>query len=421
MLWIVFALVAAVAVPAVVAAVDRLRAVRSGVAVAGSAHPSQWIDTDGLRKGVRRVPDRATIPQGAGHAALVTATVADLETFWTSTLPEISDEDFVPLRGGLTAVDSAAPTGSAPCVSQPSQIIGNAYYCPAEDGIVYDSGALVPVLLDNYGIAGLVSTFAHEFGHAIQARIGPTPAQQSDDPARYPALLVELQGDCDAGAFLAWAAAGHAPHVHLDTPAVLAGINALLDFSDPVTLRPSDPTAHGLALDRLTALGTGYREGAAACHAMTMESAQPTLGRVPVPRGGVQTLSAPRYPTVDAVQDAARGSLQRFTGDPVTAVADDAALAGAARYGQFAQAAVLAYAVGTARYPEAAADGAASCFVGAWAASVWGHAPSDALGGWPGDADEALAVVRHRPDATIDDLLGYADGFHRGVRVCGST
>ena len=62
----------------------------------------------------------------------------------------------------------------------------------------------------------LAASFAHEFGHAVQAQVGPTPADRRHDPDRYPSILIEAQADCDAGAFLAWAAAGD---VHPGAPA----------------------------------------------------------------------------------------------------------------------------------------------------------------------------------------------------------
>ena len=45
-------------------------------------------------------------------------------------------------------------------------------------------------------------------GTRCRRRSGPTPADRRRDPDRYPSILIEAQADCDAGAFLAWAAAG---------------------------------------------------------------------------------------------------------------------------------------------------------------------------------------------------------------------
>jgi hypothetical protein len=226
--------------------------------------------------------------------AAVAAVIDDLDTYWSQTLPQIAGTSFTPLRGGAIAVDSAdlaAPTGSggtggttAPCVSSPAAISGNAFYCPDDDGIVFDSSALVPVLLGHYGSAGLVAAFAHEFGHAIQARIGPTAKDRAARPADYPSLLIEGQGDCYAGSFLAWVIAGHAVSIHLTDGAMLAAIGPLVDFRDPVTVAADDPTAHGWGLDRLDSILLGYRDGAAACHAMTVASEHAIQGTVAVPR-----------------------------------------------------------------------------------------------------------------------------------------
>ena len=94
--------------------------------------------------------------------------------------------------GGYVSMDSTAASGRALCISDPAQIAGNAFYCPQGDGIVFDSSALVPVLLGSYGSAGLAAAFAHEFGHAVQAQVGPTPDDRRGHPDRPAQLGVAL-------------------------------------------------------------------------------------------------------------------------------------------------------------------------------------------------------------------------------------
>ena len=453
-------LLGVIAVPAAAAAGVTIARGSPTTEVQGVPRPADWIDTDNPGLAIRRVPESEPDPGAASEESLVAAVVSDLQVFWGRQIPAISSQAFTPLRGGVTAIDSAAMSGSAPCVNQPGQISGNAYYCPSDDGIVYDSSALVPVLLARYGTPGLVAAFAHEFGHAVQARIGPTTEQRTADPTRYPSLLIEAQGDCDAGAFLAWVVAGKAPHIHFGPEAMTTAVGPLLDFADPVTVSPTDATAHGLSLDRLTSVLLGYRKGAAACHAMTMDSLHPTLGAVPMPAGGAQTLAIPRYDSADAVLQAAQASIVEFAGVAVTDRPTPADLAAAAPYGQFAQATMLALVVGatlartdlttrgagtnpgtgttpgTGNTPGAgvtadpgirrAGSGVVTggttvygaCFAGAWAASVFGTAPAGALGSWPGDADEGLAAVRVSAGATFADAAAYADGFHGGLTAC---
>lgn len=350
--------------------------------------------------------------------AAVGAVLADLGTFWAAALPADSGRSFTSLTGGYVSVDATAATGSAPCVTSPDQIAGNAYYCPGSDAVVYDSAGLVPVLLGHYGVAGLTASFAHEFGHAIQARVGPTAAERAASPARYPNLLIEAQGDCYAGSFLAWVVAGSAPHLRLPESSMVRAVAPLLDFRDPVTMPADDPTAHGLGLDRLTSLLRGYRDGPKACSALAADQLRPTLGRPGVIPGG----TSPRFADTDAAVAAGRLSVDAFADRLPAAVSGLASvrpsagdLAAAAPYGQFAAAATEALAVGRSQTGTVAG---AACFTGAWTASVFGTAQRGALGSWAGDADEALDMIRGRPAVTFAELAGYADGFDRGWGAC---
>lgn len=377
-----------------------------GAATIGTARAADGIDTAGQTLAVTRIPPDGATRHAHAQEQLIAAIIDDLTTFWITALPQATGTPFRALRGGLTAMDSSAPSGSAPCVGSPGHIVGNAFYCPSSDGIIYDSSALVPVLLHRYSIGGVVATFAHEFGHAVQAQAEPAIATS---PARS-SLLTEAQADCDTGAFLAWVMAGNAPHIHLSDGMLTAAYGPIVDFSDPVDVDPADPTAHGLAVDRLSWLLTGYRQGAGSCLTMTAASLDATLGAVPVPAD-----SQPRYDSSAALLAAAERSLAGFHPHlPVTA--DSGLLDAVAPYGQFAQATVLAVAVG-AELTDSTVG--AACFAGAWAGSVFGSAPAGELGSWPGDADEGLAAVRQLPGASFETAAGYVDGFHGGRAACG--
>jgi len=368
----------------------------------------------------------STVPTGSesdltANEKDVGAVLADLEDFWSAHGLTGSARP----AGGYFAMDSSVGHSggsageSALCIQEPSQIVGNAFYCPQGDGIVFDSAALVPVLLGRYGPAALATAFAHEFAHSVQARIGPTAADRRADPTRLPSILIEAQADCDAGAFLAWAVAGDTSRVRVPTGSVLRAITPVLDFRDPVTLSPADPTAHGLGLDRLTFLLRGYRDGAAACHALTRDDLDLTLGRDGVADAAT---TQPRFASTDEVLTAATASVADFVGDaglPDTGVpvsADQADLAVAQPYGQFAAATAVALATGR---EITGTDTGAACFAGAWVASVFGTTEAGQLGSWPGDADEALDLIRSRPGATFQQVAAYADGFHGGSARCG--
>lgn len=410
--------------------------------VRGSASAADYIDVGGKPLPIRRVPADGAGAHSAQEELLISATIEDLTTFWTAQMPALTGRKFVPLKGGITAMDSSAQAGSAPCVGSPGEIVGNAFFCPSDDGIVYDAATLVPVLLHRYGVAGLVTTFAHEFGHAAQAEISQTPGGSADAPssgsggsggtAHGGDLVAEAGADCDAGAFLAWVVAGHAAHVHLGPDALVDAVGPLLDFADPATASATDPSAHGLALDRLSWVLRGYRGGVSTCAAMTVGTLQATLGSVALPVDGTggdgDAAPAQRFTTRHELLSAAEQSIHAFA-SPAAVTTPDGALEAdtqqatasglldtAASHGQMAQATVLALIVG--RQLSGTAVGAA-CFAGAWVASVFGHAKPGALGSWPGDADEGLSAVRVQPHVTFDDLAAYADGFHRGRDACG--
>ena len=381
----------------------------------------QPVAAETILTGTSLAPVRHVGPAGrftTDDDAMVGALLTDLAAYWSTALPAQLGSSFRPLTGGYVSMDATAASGSGPCVSSPDQIAGNAYYCPGSDAIVYDSAGLLPVLVGHYGVAGLTASFAHEFGHAIQARVGPTAAERAQDPARYPNLLIEAQGDCYAGAFLAWVVAGSAPHVRLPESSMVRAVAPLLDFRDQVGVPAGDPTAHGLSLDRLSSLLVGDRDGPNACHAMAATDLRPTLGRSGVLTAG----TAPRFADTTAAVAAGLLSATRFAAGlpvdnsgPASVQPAAADLAAAAPYGQFAAAAAAALAVGRSRTGTAVG---AACFTGAWAASVFGTASPGALGSWAGDADEALDMLRARPAATFVELAGYADGFARGWGAC---
>ncbi|HEY5878968.1 MAG TPA: hypothetical protein VIU11_08660 [Nakamurella sp.] len=349
---------------------------------------------------------------------VVSAVFADLSEFWTAALSAAGRPGLVPPTGGFVSMDSsgsadaAGSTGSgALCITDPNQIAGNAFYCPNHDGIVFDSAALVPVLLGSYGSAGLAAAFAHEFGHAVQVRAGPTPAERLAEPDRYPAILIEAQADCAAGAFLAHAAGGGSTRVHIPAASLVRAVAPLLDFRDQPAMSPTDAAAHGLGLDRLGFVLRGFRDGGMSCWAMTTDDLALTLGRAGTQAG---TPTAPRFDSAAAAVEAASASVAVFAGAPASAP-DPADVDRSTAIGQFAAGAAVALATGRA---QSGTDSGAACFTGAWTASVFGSAPVGELGSRAGDADEALDLIRSRPGVGFDELAAYSDGFRGGRSVC---
>ncbi|WP_432277356.1 neutral zinc metallopeptidase [Klenkia sesuvii] len=194
--------------------------------------------------------------------------LADLVDYWTQVFPEVYGEDFAPLTGGYFSVDpgdvdpSAYPDGEIGCGADPADVEQNAFYCPPDtgeataDSISYDRDFLQE-LGDTYGRFLPALIMAHEFGHAVQGRVGY--------PADDTSINVETQADCFAGAWTRWVADGNSSHETIRAPELddlLAGYSIV---RDPPGTGVDDSRAHGSYFDRVSAIQDGYDGGAAAC------------------------------------------------------------------------------------------------------------------------------------------------------------
>ena len=190
--------------------------------------------------------------------------LADLQDFWTQQFPGVFGEPFQPLRGGVFSVDpddvdpSIYPNGVS-CGSNPLDVENNAFYCQAQDepnsdSISYDR-AFLTELAEQFGefIPDLV--MAHEFGHAVQGRVGYPPAS----------ILAETQADCFAGAWTAWVADGQAEHTTVREPELDEVLRGYVQLRDPVGTSLNEESAHGSYFDRVSAFQEGFVDGVPAC------------------------------------------------------------------------------------------------------------------------------------------------------------
>ncbi len=204
---------------------------------------------------------------GAGDGVIDTLArnaLADLETFWAQTFPEVYGEDFTPLQGGYFSVDpDDVDPGDYPdgvsCGARPLEVEDNAFYCqapgePNSDSVTYDR-AFLQELAEQFGrfIPDLV--MAHEFGHAVQGRVGFPNAS----------IAAETQADCFAGAWTGWVAAGNAEHTSIRTPELDEVLRGYVQLRDPVGTALEEQSAHGSYFDRVSAFQEGFSDGAAAC------------------------------------------------------------------------------------------------------------------------------------------------------------
>jgi predicted metalloprotease len=190
--------------------------------------------------------------------------LADLEVFWAEQLPEAYGTEFQPLGGGYFSVDpgnadpAAYPSGIG-CGAAASDVENNAFYCtspdaPNSDSISYDR-AFLAELGEEFGRFVPALVMAHEFGHAVQARVGAPSAS----------IAVETQADCLAGTWTRWVADGEAEHSILRTPELDELLRGYLQLRDPVGTSPREQQAHGSYFDRVAAFQEGFDGGAEAC------------------------------------------------------------------------------------------------------------------------------------------------------------
>lgn len=104
-----------------------------------------------------------------------------VNTFWKDTLKDYQSPK---VRGGYTG------TNGPSCAGKPA-VEGNAFYCKPEDYLAWDQG-LMTLGYQRIGNAWVYLIIAHEWGHAIQARVKKSLVSQA----------AELQADCLAGAAL---------------------------------------------------------------------------------------------------------------------------------------------------------------------------------------------------------------------------
>ena len=194
--------------------------------------------------------------------------LADLNDYWAQTFPEVYGEDFTQLSGGYFSVDpgdvdeSAYPDGEIGCSSPPEDVEQNAFYCPPdvgasnEDSISYDR-AFLQELGDQYGRFLPALIMAHEFGHAVQGRVGYPNGDTS--------INVETQADCFAGAWTRWVADGNAAHESIRAPELDDLLVGYFIVRDPPGTGAEEDQAHGSYFDRVSAIQDGYDGGAAAC------------------------------------------------------------------------------------------------------------------------------------------------------------
>ena len=205
------------------------------------------IPPDGTREAEaapRTVDARVETTAGETREVDEQTAVSVVDEFWRREF-ERQGEVYDPPRVAGGYRGSSGPS----CGGQPP-VPGNAYYCPSSDFIAWDDG-LMAAGYDQIGDAWVYLVIAHEWGHAIQARLASSQVSRA----------IELQADCLAGAAIAGAANEGLVQIEEGDEAEIARALAAVADDFPWT----DTSSHGNAAERTANFDRGSRGGVEAC------------------------------------------------------------------------------------------------------------------------------------------------------------
>jgi predicted metalloprotease len=242
-----------------------------GDLIAGTPSPGDGIAVNQVDTGFINGTDGGRIDQ------LAAATVIDVQSYWQRTFLPTFGAGWRDVRQFYSVDTNDETAKPPPCTEKAKDLEGNAFYCPNADAIAWDRAALLPVLADKFGEAGVVVVLAHEIGHAVHNRLGVTTERQRREPDKYPTIVVEAMADCYAGAFVRWVVDGQAEHLRIAGDQLDLALGALVNFRDPVGTSSADRRAHGNAFDRVSSFSDGYQQGPKLCSQFTAQSRQFTL------------------------------------------------------------------------------------------------------------------------------------------------
>lgn len=188
----------------------------------------------------------------------VRSSLDDVERYWRREFPKLADgEKFVPVQGGRFPYSRKKLPPA--CGGSRPKYEPNAFYCPPGDFIAWDEETLVPQLLADFGPFLVAVVMAHEYGHAVQSRLG-----QQDQPT----IVKEQQADCFAGSWARDVADGKSKTFDGLRPDQLdSTIGGLLFVRDQPGTSALSQQAHGNAFDRVRAFQEGFEQGPSRCAA----------------------------------------------------------------------------------------------------------------------------------------------------------
>ncbi len=391
-----------------------------------------------------------------GVGRIVAAAASDLAVFWAAELPrvgrgELGDAPPKPLllrAGSSVRCDAASLTWA--------DLRGNARYCPQRDQIVVDAQDLGPDLVRRFGPLALAAIVAHEYGHAVQRRLGTISLAP---------VVRELQADCLAGTWLGHVKAYPTPVFSATDDDLALPLVGVMSLRDSLGRDPSAPDAHGAGFDRLTAMLEGIDHGAGPCldygrggpvltgQAFLSDTDRANAGNQPLLRmlvssaadlndhyGQLARAAGGEWTDIALVPQATGGcggDGQPTEEAPIVACDGGVVVAALDRLGPLASFGDMAVGAEVGRAWGAAAlrlslpalrltpsSTAVECLTGYWIGtlhpSATNRAATRTLRLSPGDLDEVAAAILQGPrrPRPLDRLRALQNGFHAGLAGC---
>lgn len=226
----------------------------------------------GPREGAPDAQRDVVNTDGSDVDTLATNAIADIETYWDRTYPQIFGGAAFRPADKLISWDAYSRSNPEFCREDTSGF-PNAGYCTNDRTIGWDRGALFPELIDAFGPMGVVVVLAHEYGHAIQDQAGLVDRNTLG-------IVAEQQADCFAGAFVRYVAQGQAERFTINTTDGLSSVlETIVSVRDAT---PDDPAfEHGSAFERVTATQMGFTTGARICTSIDQQEIETRRGDLP--------------------------------------------------------------------------------------------------------------------------------------------
>src|SRR4029079_13031562 len=200
----------------------------------------------GVVAGITSGPAGAQV--SSTYDASIDATLADIQNYWSQAMPDVYGQQYEAIPADRVFAYSASNSppnceDGGRTQAPYEEVAGNAFYCSNGDFVAYDEQGLLPKLREQFGEFAVGLVFAHELGHAVQARVNYNPSAT---------VYLEQQADCFAGAWAQHVADSDDENVHLATSDLDNALAGLLTLSDPSGIDGAQEGAHGNGFDRVS-------------------------------------------------------------------------------------------------------------------------------------------------------------------------